>query len=78
MERMRYAPRQIRRRQIVLARGKNIMWGKVHGKHAKRIKSCEGCGFYLYLHILPSKPSLAQQLYHNTRGVDVLRSSLRF
>jgi hypothetical protein len=55
---------------------KTLCGGKVHGKHAKRIKSCDGCGFYIYMQVLLSKPSLAHQLYNIKRGVEALRSSL--
>ena len=46
---------------------KTLCGGKVHGKHTERIKSCEGCSFYIYIHLL-SKPSLADQPYNETRG----------
>jgi hypothetical protein len=55
---------------------KTLCGGRVHGQHAQRIKSCEGCGFYIYMHIVRPKPSSAYQLYNDARGVEVLRSSL--
>jgi hypothetical protein len=55
---------------------KTLCGGKVHGKHTKRIKSCEGCGFYIYMHVSLSEPSLARQLYNDTIRTRVLRSSL--
>ena len=55
---------------------KTLCGGKVHGKHTKRIKSCEGCGFYIYMHVVHSKPSLAHQLYNDTREAEGLRSSM--
>ena len=55
---------------------KTLCGGKVHGKHTKRIKSCEGCGFYIYMHVSLSKPSLARQLCNDTIRLKVLRSSL--
>ena len=48
---------------------KTLCGGKVHGKHTERIKSCEGCSFYIYIHALLSKPALAPQPYNETRGV---------
>ena len=47
---------------------KTLCGGKVHGKHTQRIKSCEGCAFYIYIHVLLSKQSLAHQPYIETRG----------
>jgi hypothetical protein len=49
---------------------KTLCGGKVHGKHAKRIRSCEGCSFYIYMHIVRSKPSF-YQIYSNAiiRGI---------
>ena len=48
---------------------KTLCGGKVHGKHAQRTKECKGCGFYIYMHVLGSKPSLAHEPYIETRGV---------
>jgi hypothetical protein len=47
---------------------KTLCGGKVHGKHTERIKSCEGCGFYIYIRVLQSKPPLAHP-YNETREV---------
>jgi len=49
---------------------KTLCGGKVHGEHANRTKSCEGCSFYIYMHIVRSKPSF-YQLYNNEiiRGI---------
>jgi hypothetical protein len=48
---------------------KTLCGGKVHGEHAERIKSCEGCSFYIYIHVLLSKPPPADQPYNETREV---------
>ena len=48
---------------------KTLCGGKVHGMHTQRIKSCKGCAFYIYIHFLLSKPSVARQPYLETRGV---------
>lgn len=53
---------------------KTLCGGNVHGEHTQRTKSCEGCAFYIYIHI--SRPPLEQQSYKDTRGVDVLRNNL--
>ena len=55
---------------------KTICGGNVHGKHTERIKSCEGCSFYIYIHASLSKSPLEQQSYKDTRRVDILRSNL--
>ena len=48
---------------------KTLCGGKVHGNQTKRIKSCEGCAFYIYIHVLSSQPSFAYQPYTQTIGV---------
>ena len=55
---------------------KTLCGGKVHGKHTKRIKSCEGCAFYIYIHILLPRPPLDTSILHDTRRVKVLRCNL--
>ncbi len=55
---------------------KTLCGGNVHGKRAKRTKSCEGCGFYIYMHLSLPKPSSEHQPYNDTRSVEMLRSSL--
>jgi hypothetical protein len=47
---------------------KTLCGGKVHGKHTQRIKSCEGCSFYIYIHVLLPKLLLTPQPYDETRG----------
>jgi hypothetical protein len=55
---------------------KTLCGGEVHGKHTERIKSCEGCSFYIYAHVLLSRPSSAHQPYNDTRLEKVLRGNL--
>ena len=47
---------------------KTLCGGKVHGKNAERTKSCEGCAFYIYIHVLLSQPPSQDQTYYETRG----------
>jgi len=47
---------------------KTLCGGKVHGEHMRRDKSCEGCAFYIYIHVLLSKPPSPYQPYNETRG----------
>jgi hypothetical protein len=35
--------------------------GKVHGEQTQRIKSCGGCPFYIYIHLLLSRPPMEEQ-----------------
>lgn len=46
---------------------KTLCGGKVHGKHTERMKSCEGCGFYIYIHSLLARPPLDTSLPYDTR-----------
>ncbi len=55
---------------------KTLCGGKVHGKHTERIKSCEGCSFYIYIHLLLSRPRLDTSIPYDTRRMEVLRSNL--
>ncbi|NJD57302.1 MAG: hypothetical protein FIA94_13005 [Nitrospirae bacterium] len=55
---------------------KTLCGGRVHGSHAQRIKACEGCGFYIHMHIVRSKSSMAQQIFNDARGGEVLRSNM--
>jgi hypothetical protein len=40
--------------------------GKVHGEHTQRVKSCGGCPYYIYIHIVLSRPPAEEQLYKET------------
>ncbi len=55
---------------------KTLCGGKVHGRRTQRTKECEGCGFYIHMHIVRSTSSSSHQPYHETRGGEVLRSNL--
>jgi len=55
---------------------KTLCGGEVHGKHTERIKSCEGCSFYIYIHALLSRPPLDTSILHDTQREKVLRSNL--
>jgi hypothetical protein len=57
---------------------KTLCGGKVHGRHAQRTKSCEGCAFYIYIH-LRSRPLLEEQSCEDTRRVaEIRRGRLSF
>ncbi|MHB8882866.1 MAG: two-CW domain-containing protein [Thermodesulfovibrionales bacterium] len=53
---------------------KTLCGGKVHGTHTERIKSCEGCGFYIYLHL--SMQTMEKPVLSAERQTRVLRSNL--
>jgi len=55
---------------------KTLCGGKVHGEHTQKIKSCEGCAFYIYSHLLLSSPAVAEQSYNDTRRGKALCSNL--
>ncbi len=55
---------------------KTLCGGKVHGEHSQRTKACEGCAFYIYIHVLRSKPPFEPQSHEDTRRPDILRSNL--
>lgn len=40
---------------------KTLCGGKVHGERTQKTKSCEGCAFYIYIHLLNSRPAPAHQ-----------------
>jgi hypothetical protein len=46
---------------------KTLCGGRVHGEHTQRTKSCEGCAFYIYIHVLLSRPPAEEQSYKDTR-----------
>lgn len=55
---------------------KTLCGGAVHGRHARRIKSCNGCGFYIYMHTAQAQPSSIALPGTKARKRDILRSSL--
>jgi len=46
---------------------KTLCGGSSHGNHTQRIKSCTGCGFYIYIHAVLSKPPVAYEPYNEIR-----------
>jgi len=55
---------------------KTLCGGEVHGKHTERIKSCEGCGFYIYIHALPPRLPWDTSMLNDTQRQKELRSNL--
>lgn len=47
---------------------KTLCGGKVHGSRTQRVKACEGCSFYIYVHLLPPKPLMAHKPDAGKRG----------
>jgi hypothetical protein len=58
---------------------KTLCGGRVHGEHTQRTKSCEGCAFYIYIHVLLSRPPAEEQLYKDTKlAAAIQRDRLSF
>ena len=57
---------------------KTLCGGEMHGEHTQRTKSCGGCAFYIYVHVLLTRPPLEEQPYKDTRRVAAIQRRTLF